>query len=235
MPPLRLNACLRRKPAADPIEQTEKYELKEKKQLDIELKIQQLSDVGTFSGRLSVYDVIDQGGDVVMPGAFKKTLNDNRSTIPLLAHHDTRSFAIGVAKLRDTPSALEISEARLNLDNPQAQVAYSSLKFARENGLKVGLSIGYQVVKDEVKNGVRYLRELKLFEASLTQFPMNQECWVDGIKHAWGSSEVVDNDKLLLELANKFLPKGQAPFKTIQEYRADRDLKQKLTRMFAAK
>ena len=45
-----------------------------------------------------------------------------------------------------------------------------------------GLSIGHDAVKSDFKDGVRYLRELKLYEVSLVVMPMNELATVTAVK-----------------------------------------------------
>ena len=45
---------------------------------------------GELSGYLSVFNVLDQGGDVVVPGAFKRTFdgwNRSKTRMPLIDGH----------------------------------------------------------------------------------------------------------------------------------------------------
>ena len=61
---------------------------------------------------------------------------------------------------------------------PKAREAYALLK-AR---VLRGVSIGYDSIKSDIKDGVRYLRELKLFEVSLVVTPMNELAMVTAVK-----------------------------------------------------
>lgn len=143
---------------------------------DFRFQIKSLNEQGQFSGLASVYGNVDLGGDVVVPGAFQKTLADRGGEVPILFAHDTRQ-PVGLGKLKDTASGLLI-EGQLILDVPKAREAYSLLK-AR---VLKGLSIGYDTVKSDIKEGVRYLRELKLFEISLVTVPMNEQALVTSVK-----------------------------------------------------
>src|SRR6266581_1150808 len=54
-------------------------------------------DSGELSGYMSVFNVLDQEGDVVVPGAFKKTFADwNRAKapMPLIADHQTSTDGV---------------------------------------------------------------------------------------------------------------------------------------------
>jgi hypothetical protein len=46
----------------------------------------------------------------------------------------------------------------------------------------LGLSIGYDVIQREFKNGIRYLKELKLWEWSLVTIPCNELATPTGVK-----------------------------------------------------
>jgi HK97 family phage prohead protease len=137
--------------------------------------VKSLDEQGQFTGLASVYGNVDLGGDVVMPGAFTKSLADRGGEIPILFQHDMRE-PIGLGKLKDGPSGLEI-QGKLVLEVAKAREAYSLLK------AKVlrGLSFGYDTVKSDIQAGVRY-RELKLYEVSLVTVPMNELATVTAVK-----------------------------------------------------
>jgi hypothetical protein len=71
-------------------------------------------------------------------------------------------------------------KGELALESPVAQKAYGLLK----RGVLKGLSIGYDTMRDEVKNKVRFLKELKLWEVSIVTFPMNELATVQDVKQA---------------------------------------------------
>ena len=63
------------------------------------------SDTGEFTGMGSVYGIVDSQDDVVMPGAFTKTIKEHGKSVPLLWSHKTSS-PIGMVDLEDTPTGL---------------------------------------------------------------------------------------------------------------------------------
>lgn len=145
-------------------------------QLNCKLQIKSMDEAGKFSGLASTYGNVDLGGDIVMPGAFQKTLQDRGGEVPLLFAHDMRQ-PIGLGKLTDTSAGLQI-EGQLVLSVGKAKEAYDLL---RARVLR-GLSIGYDTVKSDVANGARRLLELKLFEVSLVTVPMNELAQVSAVK-----------------------------------------------------
>jgi uncharacterized protein len=159
----------------------------ESKILTLDLK--KASDAGVFEGALSTYGgTPDRVGDVVQPGAFRKTLQESGGIVPLLLNHDPAK-QVGVLQLSDSPNAL-VASGKFNLDSTLAKDAFSQLKFNLAHGLQAGMSIGYRTVKSFVKDGVKYLTELELFEGSLTMFPANPRATVQTVKRLGSPSEV---------------------------------------------
>jgi phage head maturation protease len=58
--------------------------------LPFEIDAKAINDQGEFEGYLSVFGNVDQGGDVVAPGAFAKSLQRRPAPkVKLLLQHDT--------------------------------------------------------------------------------------------------------------------------------------------------
>jgi len=147
----------------------------------IRLEIKDVTAEGSFKGYASTFGNKDLGDDIVMPGAFTKTLKENPQ-VPILWGHSPREV-IGVNQMASEDSKGLYVEGQLAMDVQRAREAHSLMKM---NAVK-GLSIGYDpVVIDwsREKEGIRILREVKLYEYSLTPFPMNEQCMVTGVKDA---------------------------------------------------
>lgn len=140
------------------------------------LEIKDITAAGTFEGLLSPYGNVDQGADVVEPGAYAKTLKDQGSTRPLLWQHKS-DVPIGQITLDDRPDGLWCS-GQLLMQLPEAQKAYLLIKAQ----IVKGLSIGFQSIKDEIEGGIRKLKEIKLYEGSIVTFPMNEMALITGVK-----------------------------------------------------
>lgn len=136
---------------------------------------------GTFSGIASVYGNVDLQCDVVMPGAFTKTLRENDGQVPLLWQHDMDQ-PIGIARLTDSASGLLVS-GEVDLDTAEGRRAHSALlkRYVK------GLSIGYDTVQAKNRSdGARELHELKLWELSIVTFPANTRAVVTDAKQTDG-------------------------------------------------
>jgi HK97 family phage prohead protease len=152
-----------------------------------------------------VYGNVDLGGDSVSEGAFAKTLLE-KSEVPILWEHRE---VIGRGVLTDTETGLVI-KGKLTLAVQRASEAYALMK----DGAAKGLSIGYQTVKDEWKNGIRHLRELKLHEVSITAMPMNELALVTAIKagrrlSSMSKAEIQSAVQILLALLEEAEPERE--------------------------
>lgn len=137
-------------------------------------------DAGEFEGYASTFGNEDLGGDIVVQGAFAKTIAEN-PTVPVLWGHDPREV-IGISReMREDGKGLFV-RGEFVLDVARAKEVYALAK----QGAVRGLSIGYDAVKvDYAKDGdkyLRYLKEVKLYEYSFTPIPMNQLATVNDVK-----------------------------------------------------
>jgi len=143
---------------------------------DFNLKIKAIDDSGIFEGHAAVFGNKDLVDDVIVPGAFKKTLSEH-SELPILWQHDTRE-PIGVTlEAAEDQKGLRV-KGQLNLDVARGREAYSLLK----QGAIKGLSIGYNVVKEAWQDSVRQIKEVRLWEWSLVTFPANPLAQVEAVK-----------------------------------------------------
>ncbi len=151
--------------------------------------LKSITDQGTFEGVLSPYNNVDFGGDLVEAGAYAKTLAEKGDRRPLLWQHE-QDCPIGELKLEDHADGL-YCRGKLLMTLPDAQKAYQCIKA----GIVTGLSIGYMSVRDSVENGVRHLKEIRLFEGSVCTFPQNEMALITSVK----SSEDFDRVSAALD------------------------------------
>jgi uncharacterized protein len=146
---------------------------------NIPFELKEVSDTGEFLGVASVYGNVDLGGDIVLPGAFTKTIADRGNRVRLLDGHKVR---VGLATISDSPEGL-MAKGQINLNKQSGKEALSDIKFYRDHGMPMGMSIGYQTVEfDYDTNGNRLLKQLMLYEVTLTEFPMNEKAQVVSVK-----------------------------------------------------
>ena len=132
-----------------------------------------------ISGYASVFNRRDQGGDVVLPGAYAdslKAMSKAGRRVKMLWQHDPTQ-PIGIWDVvREDKTGLYV-KGRLLPEVEKGREAAALL----EAGAIDGLSIGYRTVKAERDGkGHRLLQELELWEVSLVTFPMLPEARVAG-------------------------------------------------------
>lgn len=125
---------------------------------------------GCFSGYASIFGQPDQGGDVVMPGAFGQSLlKKGEEGIRLLFQHDPKEPVGRVLSVREDANGLLV-KGQLLTGDPRAH----SLEHLIEGGALNGLSIGFRTIRatKDQRTGHRKLWQLDLWEISIVTFPM---------------------------------------------------------------
>lgn len=149
----------------------------------IPLNVKETSAPGTFTGYLSRFNEKDQGGDIVMPGAFAKSLaawKESGRSVPILWQHSTREPIGDWPELKEDDTGL-LSSGSLWLDeSPYAKLAHKGMKTKTITGLSIGYSID-RAEHDRAK-GAYLLHELKLHEGSVVTSPMLDSARVDAVK-----------------------------------------------------
>lgn len=133
---------------------------------------------GEFQGYASTFGNEDSGGDVVMPGAFARTLQNNKQRVRVLWHHDPYSPIGKALEMREDNAGLYV-RAKI----ADTQLGRDVLTLMRE-GVVTEMSIGYDSVKERMDPGTkqRQLIELKLWEFSPVTWAMNEMAQITGVK-----------------------------------------------------
>lgn len=136
-----------------------------------------LRDGCRIEGYASLFGVADQGGDVVLPGAYRTSLarfNCGKHAVKMLWQHDAAQ-PIGVwDEIVEDARGLRV-RGRLLSEVEKGREAMALVAA----GAIDGLSIGYRTVMAERNaKGQRLLREVELWEVSLVTFPMLPEARV---------------------------------------------------------
>lgn len=137
---------------------------------------------GTVEGYASVFNLLDRGGDIVKPGAFKASIaawKKKKTSLPMLWQHDP-SEPIGIwTEFAEDEKGLKAKGA-FTPDDPAAAVARARVK----HGTVSALSIGYKTIAYDIDRttGVRLLTKVDLWEISLVTIPMLPEAVISGVK-----------------------------------------------------
>lgn len=150
---------------------------------DLDLKLAgDGSAAGTIEGYGSVFGLLDRGGDIVLPGAFKASLADwrKKKALPaMLWQHDPYA-PIGVwTEAVEDEKGLRL-KGQLVMDVGAAKDARALIAA----GAVKGLSIGYRTRDYEIdrSTGARSLKKVDLWEISLVTFPMLPEAQISSVK-----------------------------------------------------
>lgn len=164
------------------------------------LNIKAVQEDGFFSGYGAVFGNVDWYNDVILPGAFAKSLEkwaEKNKMPPVLWNHNDGE-PIGVyTNIYEDEKGLFV-EGRLLIDDvPRAKSTHALLKA----GAIDGLSIGYKTKKaNQQTNGIRELIELDLGEISIVTMPANEESLITSVK-----SKLEDGELPTLPEFEKFL------------------------------
>lgn len=153
--------------------------MREQKALNCPLELKMLQEDGRFAGYASVFGLVDNQRDVVLEGAFRRTIHGRVADIKLLWQHSPAEPVGYFTTMFEDARGLYV-EGRLMMGLEKAREAYELLK----SGVVKGLSIGYSPVRYSVDpdSGVRRLAEVDLWEVSLVTFPANASANVTVVK-----------------------------------------------------
>jgi hypothetical protein len=127
----------------------------------------------TTGDAYEVRDWLGEYRETILPGAFRKTLQEQRS-IPLLHNHDANfvlaNTASGTSRLSEDGRGLQNAAT---LDRRQSYV--SDLCIALERGDIESMSFSFAAVRDKWNSGYddRKVSELRLFDTSIVTYPAN--------------------------------------------------------------
>lgn len=178
-------------------------------------EIKELDDAkGVVIAYASVYNNIDADKEVIMPGAFTKTVNENYKRIRVLKDHNP-TIGLGVPlQINTTDSYGLLTTTQFNLKKEVSRDMYEDIKLFLANGLNAELSIGFQTIKSieeriDEENEIEKITEVKLWEYSfLSNWAANERAVVQNVK---SKTDFID---LLVKMYN--LPYSDERLKSVE-------------------
>ena len=148
--------------------------------MDLETKFSSLEpdavdEAGSFAGYATRFGIKDKGGDIVVKGAYAKSLNERMPKM-LWSHRQWEPIGIWIKAFEDDVG-LRV-EGKLALNTIKGKETHELMKLGAVNGL----SIGYITRKSDIRGNARMLQELDLHEVSVVTFPMQNEATIDAVK-----------------------------------------------------
>lgn len=150
--------------------------------IDRAFEVKDIDEKGFFSGLGSVFGNVDDGGDIVAPGAFTKSLQmcTAKGRMPALLWQHRQGEPIGTYKAMEETAQGLVVHGQLALKTQRGAEAYELMKMGAISGLSIG-----GITRDSdynAKSDVRTIKEFELFEVSPVTFPMNDRARVASVK-----------------------------------------------------
>jgi len=168
-------------------------------------------DQGEVETIFAVFGNVDEGGDMIHPGAFAKTFTERGNKIMVLDAHNAGSVRDVIGKpvslqeigrdalpekiLQEYPMATGGALARVQflMDTPEGEGAFKRIKAGAVSEWSFGYDVLDHDFSEMVHNGqkttVRNLRTLKLYEISPVLWGMNPATMTTGAKSANETNE----------------------------------------------
>lgn len=139
-----------------------------------------VDESGVFEGYASTFGNRDQGGDIIEPGAFAKSLKSRGARgIKMLLDHDPVKRAGVWTDMSEDQTGLYV-KGQLLTEKTIAREAYIDLKAGALSGLSIGGRAA--VTTQDGRKRARMIKEWDLYEISLVTFPMNEMATVTAVK-----------------------------------------------------
>tara|TARA_Y100000015_G_scaffold13556_1_gene12996 strand:- start:697 stop:1749 length:1053 start_codon:yes stop_codon:yes gene_type:complete len=139
---------------------------------------------GEFEGYASTFGNVDKGNDVVVNGAFRKSLRRRPyNKVKLLYQHRTDE-PIGVFKgMREDENGLYV-KGQLAMGTQKGREVYELMKMGALDAMSIGFKADPKSQSYDERRRKRFLRDVDLMEVSLVTFPMNDKAVVHQVKGA---------------------------------------------------
>jgi hypothetical protein len=163
-----------------------------------------IKDIDTTEGRIQGYFAVfgnkDSDGDVIMPGAFKKTLQQNYNRMKHLAQHNPLMPLSGT---RSGNLTIKEDNHGLFFDSKITKTSWGKdTLLLYMDGVIDEHSIGYEVMQEQKASSYNELVQLKLWEGSSVTWGANEQALATGMKSMTKAQAVEKMDTLTKALRN---------------------------------
>jgi uncharacterized protein len=128
-------------------------------------KVNDVDSSGVVRFYASIFNTPDRVKDIVVKGAYTKTIAENFKEIQHYKNHDSTLMPGVITELNQDDTGLLVT-SKLILTTQLGKETHEEYKAMAEAGKSMAHSIGYVPVKDEPQAGVNYLKEILLYEVS---------------------------------------------------------------------
>lgn len=157
--------------------------------LDVKFDIKALhgddeEEKGVFQGYGSIFGNKDLGNDVVMQGAFAKSIGKKGAKAVKMLYQHRPDEPIGVFdEIIEDSRGLKV-KGRLAMGTQRGREVYELMKMGALDGLSIGYRVSPKGADYDDRGKRRLLKEVDLMEISAVTFPMNPKARVAAVKGA---------------------------------------------------
>ena len=165
------------------------FEDYEQDTLDVKFDIKAMHDdndeeKGVFQGYGSIFGNKDLGNDVVVQGAFAKSIGRKGAKAVKMLYQHRPDEPIGVFdEIIEDNRGLKV-KGRLAMGTQRGREVYELMKMGALDGLSIGYRVSPKGADYDERGKKRMLKEVDLMEISAVTFPMNPKARVEQVKGA---------------------------------------------------
>lgn len=155
------------------------------KHRQVAFNVKAIEKDGSFAGMASVFGNVDFYGDVVMPGAFGKTLanwKQKDALPPVLWQHDSKQPIGAHTAMAENGDGLAVEGQLLIGDVQKAAEAHALMKAKVIRGMSIGYDTFPDGMKYDADHSIMQLTAIDLWENSIVTFPANDQALVTEVK-----------------------------------------------------
>jgi HK97 family phage prohead protease len=151
---------------------------------------------GIVTGYFSAFNNIDSDGDVIVSGAYKKTVAENgpngrNRIMHLLQHNPLMPLAKPMELIEDAKGLRFVSKITETSYGKDVIKLYAEGVFNEH-------SVGFEIVKSDNKAGYREIREIKLWEGSTVTWGANPNTPIESMK-SWDKPK---SEEMIAKMCN---------------------------------
>lgn len=158
------------------------------KTLNRPFEVKSVTEEGKFTGYGSVFGNIDLHRDVIMPGAFAKSLDNHKSrgTLPAMLWQHSMRDVVGIYEAMDEDAhGLKLAGELFIKDSiPEADKAYTLMRRKAITGMSIGFNIPKGGEEYNKELNIWEIKEVDLVEVSIVTWPANPEAQIESVKSA---------------------------------------------------
>lgn len=166
----------------------------------------------TVEGYFSIFGNIDSDGDMIMPGAYTKTLKENGPRIKHLLQHDVR-YPLARPELQEDSIGLKFRSVISDTSYGRDTIKLYEDKVIDEH------SVGIKPVKKQAKSTYREITEVKLWEGSSVTWGANEYAH-GGMAKSMGKEDILKRMDDIYKALRNGRYESEAIFEALDVYHA---------------